>query len=112
MYPPKEGRHISIRLLAYAVRKWRSALKVAWAHLCCKSRSPLTTRREAHADCLEAVATKSRDAKNCAEFRNLDRLGTSIVQRLVRKADLSRSPLAFTFGLFNARRGVLHVLPT
>jgi hypothetical protein len=111
MYPPKEERRVSIRSLTHAAR--RSALEARCAYFCCRRQFYLTVRKEAlRRLSTTRVATESRDVKNCVEFRNLHRLGASIVQRLARKADLSHSPLAFTFCLFNARRGVLHVLPT
>jgi len=112
MYPPKEERRISIRPLTYAARKWRSAFAVMRACSCCRYQFRLTVRDEtARGLSKTRVATESCDAKNCVEFRNLHQSSASIVKRLIRKTDLSPSPFAFTFCLFSARPGVLHVLP-
>lgn len=111
MYPLKEERRVSIRTVTHAARKWRYVPEALCAHSCC-SNHPLSARKEASRKLSETrVAIEPCGAKICVEFRNLHRLGTSIVQRLVRKADLSHSQLASAFGFFNARRGVLHVLP-
>ena len=112
MYPPKEERRISIRSLTHAAQNRRSAFDLVCAYSRCIRQIPLTARKQALRGLSETrFATEPFDTKNCVELRNLYQLGASIVKRLARKADMSPSPLALTFGLFDARRGVLHALP-